>query len=220
MATTYAERHLKALQLAKSCVDLGARIRTVAYVTGLAHKELMGIFFTDGVPIPRGRAPDSPEWYHQANLIERAEASLFAAIFSYMGGAGCGHGDALISAYTMYLERCSMEPRVSFDRAFDIACHLKGIWVHRHPHFELGVCLRCGSKYLAALGDRSSDNGGCLFCKLVKRYPNDKRIQTTFPASAIRLEAARHFGLLTAFRFNSETFRKNGKIPAGLAGEK
>ena len=80
MQTRFVERHIRSLSIAKTCADLGARLRTIAYITGLEHNELVRLFFVDEHSAPRGRPPDSPEWYHQANLIEKVEAAIVVAI--------------------------------------------------------------------------------------------------------------------------------------------
>ena len=78
--TARAERHLRAIKLAKDCAELGARIRSIHWITGLPARELQRLLFNDPHAIPRGRAPDSPEWYHTANLLFRADASYFPHI--------------------------------------------------------------------------------------------------------------------------------------------
>ena len=50
------------MRQAKDCCDLGARARTIHYVTGLTPRDVQRLFFTDPNTTPRGRAPDSPEW--------------------------------------------------------------------------------------------------------------------------------------------------------------
>lgn len=199
METSYATRHIKSLSVAKTCVELGARIKTITHITGLERSELLHLFFMDERSAPRGRPPDSPEWYHQANLIEKVETSIFAAIFTNISALGFGPADSLIGAYKAYRERCAQPPRITFDRAFDLVCHIRGIWARRRRQLSLNVCQNCHSQYLAAIGDHSTDLTGCPFCKLVQRYPRDKRIQATFPQRPIPDVSPTHFGLLSAF---------------------
>lgn len=196
METSYAERHIRSLSLAKTCAELGARIKTISYVTGLGHNELVRLFFVDEHSAPRGRPPASPEWFHQANLIEQVEASVFCAIFERVVSLGYGPPQALIGAYQAYRAQCAQAPRISFDRAFDLVCHLKGIWAQQDRHFALNVCPTCHSHCLTALGERPSAQHACPFCKLVKRYPSDKRVQTRFAPHAIPQLSVADFGLL------------------------
>jgi hypothetical protein len=78
---TRADRHVGAILLAQQCAELGARCRTIHLITGLKPRELQWLFFSDPQATPRGRAPDSPEWYHSANLLHRAEASIFSSVY-------------------------------------------------------------------------------------------------------------------------------------------
>jgi hypothetical protein len=180
-----AERHICALVLAKECVVLGARIRTVGYVTGLPHAQLTHLFYSDCTLAQRGRAPDSPEWYHGANLINRTEASIFLSIYRRIRELGFGPTDALVAGYRHYLEVCRHHPRINFDRAFDLASHMDGLWTVRTPGFSLVTCPACTSQYVTSVGAHPTTNRECPFCKLVKRYRHDPRLQTSFPVNAL-----------------------------------
>ena len=61
---TRGDRHLRAVQLAKQLAALGARLKTIHLVTGIPPRQVQSLFFPDARTIPRGRAPDSAEWYH------------------------------------------------------------------------------------------------------------------------------------------------------------
>lgn len=182
---SHAERHIRALALAKECVALGARIRTVGYVTGLPHGQLTHLFYSDCTLAQRGRAPDSPEWYHSANLLNRTEASIFLSIYRRIRELGFGPTDALVTGYRHYLTVCHAHPRVHFDRAFDLASHMDGLWTVRMPSFSLVTCPACTSQYVAAVSVRPTTNHDCPFCKLVHRFRRDPRLQTSFPVSAL-----------------------------------
>ncbi|MCC7704693.1 hypothetical protein IGS59_20840 [Janthinobacterium sp. GW460P] len=180
MAYEHAERHIQALQLAKSCVELGARMKTVAYLTGLSGSLLREYFYNDR-PATGGRWPSSQDWYHMATLVQRAEASLIATIFySLRTEHACAARKAMVCAYKMYRERWNGRSSISFDRAFELIASVEGIWTHRSRQLALHTCARCRCRYLIALGDTSADHSGCVFCKLVKRYATDSRIQLSF----------------------------------------
>lgn len=174
-------RHLHALQLAQTCVDLGARVRTLGYLTRLPRRQLVRLFFAGPQSIPRGRAPDSPEWYHNANVLFRAAASVFGVRYQRLRQGQFPPGDALVSAYRHYLQLSCDEPRISFDRAFDLASHLDGIWTAKTRSFAIAVCPRCNSEYLTAIGGAQIQSNGCPFCKIVQRFGTDPRVQTCFP---------------------------------------
>ncbi len=196
MNLNYAERHIRALGLAKECAALGARIRTIEYVTGVAHGEIGRLFFPDRASAPRGRAPDSPDWYHNANLLNRAEASILVSIYRRIRKLGFDPAEALVSGYKHYLQVCSVRPRVGFDRAFDLASHMDGLWIVRARNFSLITCPTCASQYVTSISAKLVTNGECPFCKLVKRYPRDSRIQTSFPVKALPDVRAMEFGVI------------------------
>ncbi len=185
MSTSYAERHIRVLCLAKECAALGARVRTIGIVTGLPHRQLAALFFCDRKAAPRGRPPDSPDWYHSANLLNRADASIFVSIFRRIRHLGFGPAEALVTGFKHYLAACHARPRISFDRAFDLASHIDGIWLVQTPSFTLATCPACTSQYVTSLSAPPLSNHECPFCKLIKRYQSDPRIQTSFPVSAL-----------------------------------
>lgn len=199
MHTQFAERHIRSLSIAKTCAELGARIRTITYITGLEHGELVRLFFVDKQSAPRGRPPDSPDWYHhKANLIEKVEAAMVMAVYSRMRNLGFGPADALVGGFKHYREQCRRTPRISFDRAFDLVCHTQGIWAVPSPQLALATCPLCQSRYLTGLGERPCQDRPCPFCQLIKRYSCDKRVQATFPPRALPAVGAIQFGLLSA----------------------
>ena len=180
MKFSRSERHIQALELAKKCASFGARVRTIGYVTGLPRADLVRLFFSDRDSAPRGRAPDSPDWYHSANLLSRVEASIFLSLFRRIRDLGFGPAQALVCGYKHYQAVCRDEPRISFDRGFDLASHLDGLWLAKTSNFSLLDCPTCTSQYVTALSTHPVSNHECTFCKLINRYPRDPRIQSSF----------------------------------------
>ena len=178
---TRAERRLKALALARDCAALGARTRTIHHMTGLSVRETQRLFFPDPASTPRGRAPDSPEWYHKSNLLHQIEASLFVATYRRLRSTGFGAGEALVGAYKHYQSFCHHPCRVSFDRAFDLAAHADGIWIAREPSFAIVTCLLCGCDHIAPIGAIAQQTGECPFCRLIQRHDIDPRLKDCFP---------------------------------------
>lgn len=178
---TSTRRHLHALHLAQACVESGARVRTVHHITRLPRRELIRLFYPDPLSIPRGRPPDSPEWYHTANVLFRAEASLVGVLYRRLRHANLPPGESLVAAYRHYRHLCGPEPRISFDRAFDLASHLEGIWIAGARSFSVSLCPQCHSEHLTAIGGPRSQSEGCPWCKVIHRYRSDPRVQTSFP---------------------------------------
>ncbi|WP_428422696.1 FlhC family transcriptional regulator [Methylibium sp.] len=182
---TLVDRKLRAVQLAKDCRDLGARARTIHHVTGLPKPELKRLLFPDSKALPRGRAPNSPEWYHGANLLYRAESSIVISVYRRLRKSGFSAGQTLVSAYRHYRSVCDCSSRISFDRAFDLASHADGIWVAKDSVFTIATCSLCGCQFLAAQGSAPSNSDDCPFCQLVKRYACDQRVQASFPPRSL-----------------------------------
>ena len=177
---TRADRHMRAVKLAKDCAALGARVRTIHCVTGLPPREIQRLFFANPQAIPRGRPPASQDWYHSANLLFRADSSIFVATYRRLRITGFSAGDALVGAYRHYQTVCQTPHRISFDRAFDLASHMDGIWIATSSSFSILTCPTCNSEFLAAIGTVPASNV-CPFCKLVQRYGTDPRVQSSFP---------------------------------------
>lgn len=211
---TRADRHLRIVRLAKDCAELGARVRTIHSMTGLPPREIQRLFFADPQAIPRGRPPDSPEWYHSANLLFRTDASILATTYRRLRLAGFGPDDALVGAYRHYRTVCQAPHRISFDRAFDLASHTDGIWIAKSPSFSVVTCPSCASEFLATLGTVPRSEP-CPFCKLVQRYGNDPRVQTSFPVHPLPYPAV--FQLETMMRQKCER-EADGDCEASLPG--
>ena len=162
------DRQLRALALAKACAACGARVRTIGHLTGLPPREALRLLFPDRLAVPRGRSPDSPEWYHGANLLHRAEASIVVALYRRLRDADFPAGEALVGAYRHYVGICQPPHRISFDRAFDLAAHTDGLWLTDTRSFSLVTCPACHSEFLAAFGSVARSNDHCPFCKLVQ----------------------------------------------------
>ena len=96
---TRGDRHLRAIQLAKQLAALGARLKTIHLITGIPPRQVQSLFFPDPRSIPRGRAPDSAEWYHGANLILRSDACLIGARYRQLRNQGLAAGEALMVEY-------------------------------------------------------------------------------------------------------------------------
>jgi flagellar transcriptional activator FlhC len=175
------DRQLRALTIAKTCAALGARVRTIVHLTNLPPRELLRLLFPDRLNVPRGRPPDSPDWYHSTNLLNRSEASIVVVLYLRLRNRGVCAVDALVAAYRHYGSICEAPLRISFDRAFDLVSHTEGRWLTKTQSFSTVSCPSCRSEYLSALGAITGSPAECPFCKLLQRYSTDTRVQASFP---------------------------------------
>lgn len=186
MGHIQVNRHINAFILANTCAQLGATIGTASCVTGLGIPVLRRLLY-DQSNDHRGRGLASViSWFEQASNIAKADACMFAAIFMRICelhdfGASYTAGNALIDSFKLYSERCRRDPYVSLDRAFLLACHLKGIWTQTSVSLILKTCRYCTCQYIAHRESVIGCNSPCVFCHLVKAYPKDKRIRRNFP---------------------------------------
>ena len=185
MADYPFERHLGKLELARECARLGARLRTIEILTGLTPRSGFCLFRADRRTPTRGRPPRTPEWYHGATLLDRSEASILVCGYRRLRDLGFEATRALPCAYRQYLGLCRSHPRLSFDRAFDLARQVDGIWEVQEAGLSLNTCSACASRYLTVAGDASRSSADCPFCKLTKRYFCDPRVQSNFPSVAL-----------------------------------
>ena len=194
------DQQIRALTLAKGCAALGARVRTISHLTGMNPRDVLRLLFPDRQSVPRGRSPDSPEWYHGTNLLNRAEASIVMAICRRLRRADCHAGESLLGAYRHYVGVCQPPHRISFDRAFDLAAHTDALWLTETRSFSLVRCPNCHSEFLAAFGSVARSNEHCPFCKLVQRYGTDARLQSSFPARPLIAPSDVQMGMLALLR--------------------
>lgn len=180
-ASKRIDRRVRALALSRDCAELGARVRTIHHITGIGTRELVRLLFTEHNLPPRGRAPDTREWYHAANLLSRTEASVIVSNFRRLRAMNIGAGEALVCAYRYYRSVYQTPHRISFDRAFDLASHTDGLWIAAAPSFALVECKACGSEFLDALGSSAYASDPCPFCRLVRRVELDPRVRESFP---------------------------------------
>lgn len=172
------DAHLRALNLARQCAAFDARPQTIALVAELDVKEVAKYFPSDRLRC--GRFPSSPEWFHTRNLIQRVEASILLSLYRRIRDLGFPPEEALLAAFQRYRETLNANATISFDRAFNLVCHLDGLWLVREKSFDLEVCRTCRSQYLAPRSSGPATTE-CIFCKLVERYTVDARLQSRFP---------------------------------------
>jgi len=200
---TRGDRHLRAMQLAKQLAALGARLKTIHLITGIPPRQVQSLFFPDPRSIPRGRAPDSAEWYHGANLILRTDACLIGAKYRQLRTQGLAAGEALVLAYRAYQAATLPPYRISLDRAFNLISYIDGIWLATAPTLSVLTCPSCGCEFIAAVGTVAYPGDACPFCRLFERFYLDHRIQASYPARRTCDIAERRLGMLALFHMLS-----------------
>ena len=114
MAITHSR--LRALETARHCASLGARQRTIAYITGLSAKYILRSVYTQEHPAPKGRPCYSDEFYFRAVTRVQAAASLLASRYRTLTGQDFLPPDALIAAFRHVRSTCPTTP-LSFLRS-------------------------------------------------------------------------------------------------------
>lgn len=179
--TAAAERHMCALLLARDCVQLDARTRTIQLLTGLTASQITDLFHGHPGPSQRGRPPDSREWYYTTKLINRVQACMVASTYRRLRQVGVDPARSLVQGYAHYAEACKGRPCLSLDRAFDLVARLDGRWISSQRSFSLASCPTCHSQFLTGLRSGAGTAAECPFCLLIERFPRENRIQKSFP---------------------------------------
>jgi hypothetical protein len=196
---TRGDRQLRAIHLAKQLAALGARLKTIHLITGIPPRQVQCLFFPDPRTIPRGRAPDSAEWYHGANLILRTDACLIGAKYRQLRDQGLAADEALVLAYRAYRAATLPPYRISLDRAFNLVSHIDGVWLATAPTLSVLTCPSCSCEFIAAVGTVAHPGEACPFCKLIERFHLDPRIQASYPARPASNLTERQLGMLALF---------------------
>lgn len=158
----FADTRIRSLETARECVRLGARQRTIAWITGLPTSFIFRNVYDAQHHAPRGRPPYAEDFIFRASLKVQAEAGMFAAKYRRLTAEGFAPAQALITAFKHYL--CVIpNASVSFDEAFFLVSNLDGIWAASTHTLALGPCLRCGCLHVLPHGAVAAV--GCPFCR-------------------------------------------------------
>lgn len=198
-----SDTRIRALETARHCAELGARQRTVAWVTGLASGFILRTLYDKQTRAPKGRPPYKDDFYFRATLRVKVEASSFAVKYRALVVAGYLPSESLVAAYRHYLS-LTPAPTFCFDEAFYLVAHLDGIWAARSSTLQLGLCRRCDSQHLVAIGSLAPH--GCPFCKPVPDGA-DAAAGPLSPLSAPLVPSSRHHGVAQAFPQHIDALR-------------
>lgn len=168
-------------------------------MTGLNKAEVVRLLFDQGEASTSGKTPHCPCWMYRCNLVEQVEASAIVAVYRRIRDCGINAADALAAAFKLYYMHfesrvpCGTDsglqptcrPRVNFDRAFDLVCHVDGLWAATQQSLSLLNCQKCGCDYVTTPALPTTHTTDCPFCRLLKRFPSDRRYLELFPMRAI-----------------------------------
>lgn len=175
---------MQALDIARRALAAGARPSTVGFLTGLDRWALRRYFVFDAWDAPRpGKRPDSPERFvKNATLFTMVDASMVYAIYHDHRDRWPHPAEALLAAYAHYLSR-RVPPALSFDRVFYLVSWTDRLWAWaaREAVFHFMPCGNCHCRYLAPPTALANHGRDCPFCKLMLRYPRDRRLNSRFP---------------------------------------
>ena len=174
------DRTIRDLLLARACAQEGARISTIAHLTAISEKQLRKLLVPSELHAPRGRLPNTRDWFHNASLPQRIEASILMTDFEHSRALGFRAAESLVAAHRFHRRFFGGQARISFDRAFDLAAHTAGLWIASSASFRVTPCPACGKHRLhAACTGPVLDR--CMFCKLIERSAYDKRLVAALP---------------------------------------
>ncbi len=169
MIPAHKAHHWHAMALAKEAIELGARVSVVSAFTGLPKYELQRLFCDTQTPgVSGGRHPWSPYWYLTRRVVVEVQAALFYACFRAIRQLGHPASDALVTSYKIYLRHFGHDPRLSFDRAFELITHVEGLWTVEPARLMPVVCHECKSIHITPRQDEPMGTGECPFCKVVR----------------------------------------------------
>lgn len=158
-----ADTRIRSLETARECVRLGARQRTIAWLTGLPTSFIFhNIYDAEHLP-PRGRPPYTEDFIYRSSLKVQAEVGMFAAKYRLLTAEGIAPALALITAFRHY-RSVVHQSSFSFDEAFFVVSSLDGIWAASIRTLELGTCRRCCCLHLLPHGAAPAA-AGCPFCR-------------------------------------------------------
>ena len=161
----FGDKGVRSLETARECALLGARKRTIAWITGLPPTFILRNVFDQENPAPCGRPPYTEDFVFRAPLRLQAAASAFAVKYHALTTDGFTPAHSLLAAFRHYRSFADA-PAFCFDEAFYLVCNLDGIWASGARKLQLARCRRCGSKHLAPWG--STPSQGCPFCKALQ----------------------------------------------------
>lgn len=184
-----AGRSVKALAVACSCIELGARWNTVAAVTGLSKRVVHELMARARRPRAMGRLPTCSDHLFLNNQIRHLEISVVLGTYWDLVQRGNEPAESLVVAYRMYLARFGSAygkqetaalpgDVLTFDRVFDFASRTFALWGVARASLMLVRCDGCHSRFVSTRIAPEVKACGCPFCRVGRRYrANDQKVR-------------------------------------------
>lgn len=171
---------LRALRTARQCAQLGARQRTIAYLTGLPAGYILRAVYSPEHPAPKGRPSYNADFYFRSSARVRVAASQLALRYRALIRDGILPAQALIAAFR-FIRSTFPTTTIAFDEAFFLVCNLDGIWAATTRTLDLLHCTECDRHYLASAGETHAP--GSSSCPLCRAHWADSPGATAPPAA-------------------------------------
>lgn len=178
MGSPFSSYSLRALETARQCVMLGARLRTIAHLTGLTPGYIERAVYCERYPAPIGRPQYSEDFFFKTTRRLQAEACFLATHYRRLTSEGFLPADALIAAFRHH-RATQPESILGFDQAFFLISRLDGIWAATKCGLSFVECLNCRSPYLAPHGMPQRDS--CPVCRTDWRLKSGARARVRRP---------------------------------------
>lgn len=135
---------MQQVQLAIELIELGARLQVLETETQLSRGRLTRLYKeVRGVSPPKGLLPFSTDWF--ITWMPNIHSSLFYGIYRELLDNGCTRMNAMVKAYSLYLERVSLDASefvLSLTRAWTL------IRFFESEMFELASCTCCSGQFV------------------------------------------------------------------------
>jgi hypothetical protein len=181
MAKNALQVHLHALHIGLSAARLGARVSSIATMTGLSTNKIKQSIFAVGLgrSAPNGSKLLAASTLHKSNLFFRFESSVLATQFERACQLGLQASEGFVAAYRRYCE-CIPKPIITFDQGLELVRAAGIAWNPDRALLQLAPCSACQARYLALPGAIPKVEGSCPFCTLETRIWSDPRIRRRY----------------------------------------
>lgn len=171
---TRTEIRVLELTRAQSLIKLGARPPIVSSLVRDIRKSDISDMYLEvhGVTPPKGQLPSQARYYFSSYTI-KLHSSILASVYHLLRQQSSHHTDAMIAAYTFYLDTFIVEggPKIEFDRFWAL---LREIQTNKITQVR---CTCCYSRFIEDSSALISENS-CPACWLESKI-NKSEVRNT-----------------------------------------